>query len=147
MKKLLIFFCICLAVIPSTSLLCNTAYNSELASYAPEVFFLANSDTDTVIFSKNENMISAPASLVKIATAVLALEFCENLDTQATVSESAIAPLLGTGSTVAGLVAGEKLRMRDLLYCLLLPGANDAANVIAEQIAKEIPVFINLKKQ
>lgn len=144
MKKLLIFFCLCLAIMPSFTFFCNAAYNSELVSFTPEVFFLANADTDTVIFSKNEDVICAPASLVKIATAVLALEFCEKPDTVVTVSGSAIEPLLGTGSTVAGLIKGERVSMRDLLYCLLLPGANDAANVIAEQIAKEIPIFINL---
>lgn len=129
---------------PNLTVLSSAAYNSELVSYAPDIFYLANTDTDVAVFSKNAEKSAAPASLVKIATAVLAIEFCENIDTEVTVSQNAVELLFGTGSSVSGLVAGEKIKMRDLLYLLLLMGANDAANVIAEYVAKDIPTFINL---
>lgn len=145
MKKLIIFLCFVLVIMPNlTFLTADSAYNSELVSYAPEIFYLANTDTDTEVFSKNADKPSAPASLVKIAAAVLAFEFCEDLDTEVVVSKNAVESLFGTGSSVAGLVVGERLKMRDLLHCLLLSCSNDAANAIAEHIAGDIPTFINL---
>lgn len=145
MRKLLIFLCSVLVIMPNlVCITAQTAYNSELVSYAPEIFYLANTDTDTAVFSKNADTASAPASFVKITTAILAIEFCENLDEEVTVSQNAVRLLLGTGSSVAGLIAGEKVKMRDLLYCLLLSSSNDAANAIAEHIAKDIPTFVNL---
>ncbi len=145
MKKVLIFFCSVLVILPNLlSVRANAAYNTELASYAPQIFYLVNMDTDTVVFCKNENQTCAPASFVKAVTAILALEFFDNLTQKVTVSQNAVGLLSGTGSTVINLLPGEKVPMRDLLYALLLPGANDAANVIAETIGKDIPTFINL---
>lgn len=144
MKRVLIFLCIVLIIMTNLTVMPYAAYNSELVSYAPDIFYLANTDTDVAVFSKNAEKSAAPASLVKIATAVLAIEFCENIDAEVTVSKNAVELLFGTGSSIAGLAAGEKIKMRDLLYLLLLSGANDAANVIAEYVAKDIPVFINL---
>ncbi len=144
MRKVLIFLCSAVIFVSNLTILSYAAYNSELVSYAPDIFFLANTDTDVAVFSKNAKETAAPASLVKIATAVLAIEFCENIDTEVTVSKNAVELLYGTGSSIAGLVEGEKIKMRDLIYVLLLTGANDAANVIAEYVAKDIPTFINL---
>lgn len=39
---------------------------------------------------------------------------------------------------------GEKLRVEDLLYAMLLPSANDAANVLAEHVAGSISEFAEL---
>lgn len=145
MRKLLIFLCSVLVIMPNlVCITAQTAYNSELVSYAPEIFYLANTDTDTAVFSKNADTACAPASFAKITTAILALEFCEDLDEKVTVSRNAIQLLFGTGSSVAGLAADEEVKMRDLLYCLLLSSSNDAANAIAEHIAKDIPTFVNL---
>lgn len=144
MKKLLIFiFCFTL-VLPYTSFLCyaeddtaavatkNGFYDIDAPDYETEIALLVNADTDTVVYSKNADQITAPASLVKITTALVALSQCKDLQTEITCSEKAIDSLLGTGSSVANLMAGEKTTFEMLLYCLFLPSANDAAQVIAE---------------
>ena len=76
-------------------------------------------------------MITAPASLTKLVTALLTLSKCSDLTTKITCSEEAIESILGTGSSVAGLYEGETITLEMLLYCLLLPSANDAAAVLA----------------
>lgn len=72
-------------------------------------------------------------------TAILTLEHCNLTDT-ATVSHNAIysVPL---GYTHAYLVEGEVLTIEQLLHILLIPSANDAANVLAEHIAGSISSF------
>ena len=41
-----------------------------------------------------------------------------------------------------GLRPGERMRCRDLLYGLLLPSGNDAAETLADGVAGSIPAFV-----
>lgn len=82
--------------------------------------------TETLIFEKNSSQRLPMASLTKIMTALLGLE--EGDDTRYRVSESAAT----VGENAMGLAEGEVLTLEELLYGLLLPSGNDAAEVIAE---------------
>ena len=62
-------------------------------------------------------------------TAILTLEHCNLTDT-ATVSHNAIYSV-PVGYAHAYLVEGEVLTIEQLLHVLLIPSANDAANVLA----------------
>ena len=42
-----------------------------------------------------------------------------------------------------GLRAGERMRVRDLLYALLLPSASDAAETLAVAVSGSVPAFVN----
>ena len=83
----------------------------------------------TIVFSKNSGERRPPASLAKLAMAIVALEQAPP-DTRIQVPESATAepPVL------AGLRSGEVFTLYDLLFALLLPSANDAAATIADGI-------------
>ncbi|MDE2868582.1 MAG: serine hydrolase [Chloroflexota bacterium] len=83
----------------------------------------------TVVFSKNPAERRPPASLAKLATAIVALEQAPP-DTRIQVPESATSE----PSALAGLWAGDVLTLEQLLYALLLPSANDAAASIADGI-------------
>ena len=108
-------------------------YDIEAPAYETGIALLVNADTDTVIYSKNADKITAPASLTKIVTALVVLNETNDLQKKITCSYDAIHSLDGTGSSVAGLVDGEKTTLEMLLYCLFLPSANDAAAVLAEE--------------
>jgi len=84
-----------------------------------------------------------PASLTKIATAIVAVE---QADLSRIVRVRVNSGLLAasTASTVMGLEPGQQLSMRDLLYGLLLPSGNDAAIAIAEEVAGGVPAFVSL---
>lgn len=83
----------------------------------------------TVVFSKNPAERRPPASLAKLATAIVALEQAPP-DTRIQVPGSATSE----PSALAGLWAGDVLTLEQLLYALLLPSANDAAASIADGI-------------
>lgn len=156
MKKILIFIN-CLILITLTLLVPVSAtedddkiktygegYLLPKQGYETEIALLVNSDTDTVIFSKNADKITAPASLTKIVTAMVALNECKDLQKVIKCSYNAIHSLDGTGSSVAGLFVDEEITLEMLLYCLLLPSANDAAAVIAEHFGGgDTQVFVD----
>jgi len=75
-------------------------------------------------------------------TALLAIER-GNLDDMAIVSESALADMPPLASML-GLSEGEEMSLRDLVNAIMLMSGNDAANVIAEHIAGDIPSFVRL---
>lgn len=100
-------------------------------SLTAEAVIMENLDTGTVLYQKNVDKTMYPASLQKIMVALLVLEKEQDLDRLITVDGEALAPLSGTGAAVAGLVSGEQISVRDLLYSLLIPSACDAANVLA----------------
>ncbi len=144
MKKTVIFLLtsiIFLSIL--TPLTCYAEYNDSLSLRA-DVACMICLDNDEAVFNKNINKKVAPASLTKIMTALLAIENCENLNETVVVSQSAIDSLNGTNSSLGGLVAGEKLTMYDLLNCLMVKSANEAAVVIAEHIAGSVPKFIKM---
>lgn len=110
-----------------------SAYEISGFEVRAKTALLVSLDTDEVIYSKNADEKMYPASLTKIMTAVIVLENTEDLDKETvTVSKSALTKILGTGSTVMGLVEGEVVTARQLLYGLLMTSGGDAAYVITE---------------
>jgi D-alanyl-D-alanine carboxypeptidase len=85
-----------------------------------------------VLISQNPDNKIYPASMTKIMTAALALDNLST-DQMLTVSKSAI-DATTPNSTLMGLEVGEEISVSELLYGLLLPSGNDAANVLAEAI-------------
>ncbi len=84
--------------------------------------------TDTVLYACNADMRLPMASTTKIATAIVAIENCEDLDTKFVVSDRAV----GIEGTSIYLQSGEEMSMRDLLLGLMLASGNDCAVAIAE---------------
>ncbi len=105
---------------------------------AAGVFNLA---TNTITYSQNVYQKMYPASTTKIMTAYVALKY-GNLDDYVTVSENAAN--LSSDSSVCGLKKGDVVRLRDLLYGLLLKSGNDAAIAIAEHISGSEEAFVEL---
>lgn len=101
----------------------------EVASAAA---ILVEADHGTVLLDKDADARREPASTTKIMTALVTLENA-GLDEQVTVEESDFDEVTAE-SSVAGLVAGETLSVRDLLACLLLPSGNDASYVLARYV-------------
>lgn len=137
MKKLLIFaisFIMLLTAIPVVE--ADAAYNSLLETLKPraDIILLQSLEDDTIIFEKNINERTPPASLTKIVTAILTLENCENVETMVVVPEYVIDMLKNTNSSNAGLKAGEIISVNDLLHCMLIPSANEAAATLADYI-------------
>ena len=103
---------------------------------------LIEMNTNQVLLEQNADQKVYPASLTKIMTCLLALENGK-LDDEITVSASALKGLDEAGST-AGLVEGETLPLREILYCIMLSSANEACNVVAEYVAGSVDKFVDM---
>ena len=77
-----------------------------------------NLETNTVVYAKNLYERLYPASTTKILSAYIALKYCDDLDAMVTVSENAVNQ--ASDSSVCNLKAGDVIRLRDLLYGLML---------------------------
>lgn len=99
-----------------------------------------------VLHSVNAHQPLPPASLTKIATAVVAAERAQLADI-VTVDVDGGDFSITTDSTVMGLKPGQRLTMRDLLYGLLLPSGSDAAIAIAEHVGGSVDGFVELMNQ
>ena len=94
MKKLLIFIICFILILPLFTNIASAAdnknaFNIEPPEYETDIALLVNVDTDTVVYSKNADKISAPASLTKIVTALVVLEKGDALSTQITCQKKA----------------------------------------------------------
>ncbi|MGE4272872.1 MAG: D-alanyl-D-alanine carboxypeptidase family protein [Desulfitobacterium sp.] len=110
-----------------------------------EAAYLIDVQSGQTLFSKNGDMLLAPASTTKIMTGLLAIEL-GNLEDTVTASETMLNYSIVYGTRIY-LEPGEKLTLDDMLYALLLNSANDAAVAIAEHIGGDLPTFVGLMNQ
>lgn len=97
-------------------------------------------NSDTLIYAWNPDERLYPSSMVKLMTALIAVEK-GNLDDRIVVNKKSFAQI-PPGSVSAGLKTGEELTLRDLLYCMMVQSANDAACSIAEYISGTQEYFV-----
>lgn len=98
------------------------------------------------LYGQDEHLRLPPASITKIMTALVALDR-GNLDDQITVQIDGPQFARQTDSSVMGLLPGDQLTLRDLLYGLMLPSGNDAAIEIARYIAGSEAAFVDLMNE
>jgi len=94
----------------------------------------------------NETLRLAPASLVKMMTAIVALERAE-ADEIVEIRIDGAALSQAVDATAMGLKLGDRLPLIDLIYGLLLRSGYDAAVVIAEHIAGDEDAFVALMNE
>ena len=104
--------------------------------------YLYNFENDTVLFEYNPNERVYPASTVKIMTAIVAFEvFADNLDRSVTVTQAMLDEVSGNK---IGFSAGEVVTVRQMLSCMLINSANDAAIILAHAAAGSTESFVSL---
>jgi len=123
----------------------SQVFAAEELSVNAKAAFMVEVNTGKVIYENHAQEINYPASVTKILTAILVLENCE-LEEIATVSSNALANI-PEGYVVAPLFVGEEMRVKDLLYALMLKSANDAAYVLAEHVGGSIDGFSAMMNQ
>ncbi len=105
---------------------------TELPKVTAEAFFIGDLDNGEIILEKNKNQKFPIASVSKLMTATISLE---NLDQDSITQISA--QTLATYGKNGNFYLGEKIKMGDLLYPLLLESSNDAAEAIARGSGRE----------
>ena len=103
-----------------------------------------NLNTGTVVYQKNSRETVYPASTTKLMTAIVAYENIPDLAVEITASEQAVKRTQGANARIE---AGDVYTAEELLYALLVSGANDAALVLAEYVAGSEKDFCNLMNE
>ena len=102
--------------------------------------FLFDVKSNTLMYAWNADEQMDPASLVKILTAYIAVEQ-GNLTDVVIVKEDVLATV-PYDAVSAELLPKEELTLQDLLYCMMVGSANDAAAVIADHISGSQEAFV-----
>ncbi len=120
-----------------------TVLEETSAQEAPELqitsqrYIVVDATTGNIFAQRNANERVAIASLTKVFTALQAVEMAP-LDTVITTSDFDLrAPdgeYFGSRGTLMGFGEGESYTLEDMLYGMLLPSGNDAANAIARSL-------------
>lgn len=110
----------------------NKSFGSKGPKVSAQAYLVGDLGTGEVILAKNAEAKFPIASVSKLMTALVAKEIGKTTDT-AVVSKRAVATYGGNGE----LKAGEKIKVDNLIYPLLLESSNDAAEAIAEHFDRE----------
>ena len=114
----------------------NNCYASTSTAYE---YILMDSTTGRILAGKNYNTPMLIASITKIMTCLLAIE-SNKLDNIVTV-DNTIKDAYGSGIYIE---VGEEIKLKDLLYGLMLRSGNDAALMIAKYVGGDVDKFINM---
>lgn len=120
----------------------NTVDSEDALSLAAPSAILMEADTGTILYEKNPHERLRPASVTKIMTLLLIFEALDNgqihSDDTVTVSEHASE----MGGSQVYLEAGETQTVNDLIKCISIASANDAAVAMAEYIDGSEDAFV-----
>ena len=136
----------CVALICAAALLVGGT--ASAAAAAPpkldaKAWILVDPRDGTVLAGNAQNKHLPIASTTKLMTAYLALK---RLKPSQTIAAPSYQPT-ASAEIRLGLRPGEKVRVRDLLYGLLLPSASDAAETLAVGVSGSVPAFVRAMNQ
>ena len=140
MKKFCAVLCAFVLVIVLGLPVAAEGINGSAADIAPDIMapaaYVVNLDTNIVVYEKNSETPLQAASLTKMMTTLLLLEnYQDQLDTISVTAPSYIYDLIWektTNASTADIRKGETQTLRNLLYAMMLPSANEAAYIVAD---------------
>lgn len=135
-------------------LLCPTSVKADV--YWPEgpsintpSAILMDVNSGAVLYEKNSHDVNYPASITKVLTTMLVLEYC-TMDEIVTFSDDAINLNQGDTSHIARDY-GEEMTIEQCLYAVMLESANECSYAVAEHVGNKLGgdyrTFIDLMNQ
>lgn len=103
----------------------------EISAKSAIVLNFKNDKKNSILYQKNTGKILPVASLTKLMTAIVVIE---NYDSEQIIKVSENSVLIDGNS--GGLIAEEELKIKDLLYIMLVESSNDAAMSLAQDNPK-----------
>ena len=147
MKRILSLSLALLFLLGSLSIIADATTHAEADEIIMDISgkakaaYLYSYNGDRVLFSQGEDEILAPVSTAKMMAGLLVCrEYSDMLDKNVTVSNEMLAGLEGTSM---GLRSGMTVSVRDMLYGTVCGVNNDAAMVLANACAGDLPEFVD----
>lgn len=103
----------------------SSSFVNNIPSISAKAYIVVDDRSKVVVAAKNPNDVLSMASTVKLMTAVTGLSYFKPYDILTIKS-------VQVSGSVVGFTQGDTFYFEDLLYSLLLPSGNDAAEAIAD---------------
>ena len=133
---------LCVLILLLSCLYCTSPVQAASMEVSAHSAVLVDQKSGRVIYEVNAHEKSRIASITKIMTAILAIESGQ-MDEMVKVSSNAF----GTEGSSLYLKEGEKIKLEDLVYGLMLRSGNDAAVAISEKVGGSLDGFVWLMNQ
>lgn len=156
MKQRIVFgliLILILSLVPSNLLMAekqkdkNTQSTQAMIDIESPSALLMELNSGQILFEKDGDTARRPASVTKIMTMLLAFEALDSgqlsLDSMVTVSEHAAS----MGGSQVFLEVNEQQTVEDILKCMIVSSANDAAVAMGETIAGSEEAFVQMMNQ
>lgn len=103
---------------------------------------LMDGDTGRVLYGKDQKTLRAMASTTKVMTCILALEHASGADEVVISDQAVLQPEIKMN-----VKKGERYRMEDLLYAMMLKSYNDVAVAVAEHVGGSVKEFAKMMNE
>lgn len=140
----------CIAILSMTVCLLlfnKTCYGAEILEIESPCVVLMELSSGQILYEKDADTSKKPASVTKIMTMLLVFDALEDgqlaLTDEIVVSQHAA----GMGGSQVYLEQGEVQTVKDLLKCMIVSSANDAAVAISEAVAGSEEAFVEQMNQ
>ncbi|MDO5294611.1 MAG: D-alanyl-D-alanine carboxypeptidase [bacterium] len=107
---------------------------------------LVSSNGD-VVYSKDADKKMNPASMTKLMTALVIVNNVTDFNKKATIAQDTINFTLTQNASVAGFEVGEKAKLIDLLYGVLLPSGAECCITLGQYVAGSDQAFVDLMNE
>lgn len=152
MKKVNRFLSLLLALIMLLSLMLSSALADDSASdimsqmdVDAKAAILVNMDTGNVLYEQNGYDSVYPASLTKVMTALVVLRHIDagdlKMSTKVTAKSDSWDGLEADASS-QNIRPGETMTVEDLMKCMLVASASEAANILAQEVDGTVAAFV-----
>jgi serine-type D-Ala-D-Ala carboxypeptidase (penicillin-binding protein 5/6) len=105
--------------------------------------YLLDAGTGHTLMNIQGQMRLPMASTTKIMTALITIQSAD-LEKVVTIQQDAVDEVKKFNGSSAQLVVGDKIRLKDLLYALMLPSGDDAAITVADAVAGSPAAFVQM---
>lgn len=103
---------------------------AEEGTVKATAYCIVDADTGRMLAAQNHQMLLPPASTLKVATALVAVNVLDLNDKVPVSAYAAAAP-----ASKLNIHPGEVYTVQDMLYAILLASANDCARALAERVS------------
>lgn len=117
-------------------------FQGESPTHAARCMTVIDAKTGNILFSHNAQERRGMASTTKIMTALVAIEN-QSPEAEFVIPKEAV----GIEGSSVYLKEGEKLTLKELMYCLLLESGNDAATAIAISVGRTEEEFVRMMNE
>lgn len=146
MKKIICFLMtVILISLPFFSIYSSATFDNLMKeTLYSDIYLLSSMDDGTVVLNKNADRKNPCPALNKILTVAVALKNTDDIDKKVRITQKMLDSANIRWAVTMKLQPGEKISLRDLLYGVMVQGANDACLAVAFEIGGSIEGFMEM---